>query len=299
MYNITIFTPTFNREKTLPRLYESLKEQTSHCFEWLIIDDGSTDNTSNLFNKWIKEDNGFKIRYYKTANGGKQRAINEAVKLALYDYFFIVDSDDYIDPYAIEQICSWIQQIDNNSNFAGVSGIKCHFNGNYIDGEPLFNKQTYIDATNIERRKYNLQADMAEIYKTNILKKYPFPVWHDEKFTPECIVWDAIALDGYKIRWFNSKIYYCEYLEDGLTKGGYKLYANNLMGCAMALNIKLKTTKNIKSKIINIIEILISCILKKEFKYILSIEYPITAIILFPIAWLLSFKRKKLIKINI
>ncbi len=296
MQLITIFTPTYNRAYTLPRLYQSLKEQSCKCFEWLIIDDGSKDNTYELIQKWINETKDFQIRYYKTSNGGKQRAINKGVHLAQYSYFFIVDSDDFLHKSAIENIIHWINTINEYENFAGVSGIKCKFNGEYLNNTHLLGENKYIDGTNLEREKYNLTADMAEIYKTEILKKYPFPVWPDEKFTPECVVWDAIALDGYKIRWYNTPIYYCEYLEDGLTKSGYRLYNNNLMGCAMGTNTKLKSMKGINNKFKAIIEVLVACILKGEYRYILQTQYPIITLLLFPIGLIYSYRRKLIIK---
>lgn len=247
--NITIFTPTYNRGYVIPRLYYSLQEQTYKSFEWIIIDDGSTDNTSQIVEEWLKNKNDFDIRYYKVPNGGKQRAINKAVQLARYEYFFIVDSDDYLLPNCIALLIQWCSSIQGIPCMVGVAGIRCTSSMQYINGMPQnFQNKRYIDATNLERKNYNLTADMAEVYKVSILKKYPFPVWKDETFTPECVVWDAMALDGYKIRWYNKMIYVCEYLEDGLTKSGYKLYMRNLMGCAMANNIKLKSSKNLKEK---------------------------------------------------
>lgn len=293
-FNITIFTPTYNRAYVLDRLYKSLVEQSCHHFEWLIIDDGSTDNTEALIREWLKIDNKFKIRYYKTENGGKQRAINKAVTLARYDYFFCVDSDDQLVKNAVEQIISWIPSIHNNEVFAAISGLKRVLGGKIVVN-PKFNNKEYIDCTNLDRIKYNLTGDCAEIYKTKILKKYPFKVWEGETFTPECIVWDAIAIDGYKVRWYNSYIYECEYLTDGLSNGGYSLYAKNLMGCAMANNIKLKTSLSIIEKFHLIIEILISCILSRNISYIKETEYPIISYLMLPFSVPYAFRRRYVI----
>jgi len=100
---ITVFTPTYNRAYILNRLYESLKKQSSKSFLWLIIDDGSTDNTEELVNAWIRE-NIIEIRYYKQENGGKQRAHNKAVELCDTELFICVDSDDYLTENAIEGV---------------------------------------------------------------------------------------------------------------------------------------------------------------------------------------------------
>ena len=209
---ITIFTPTYNRAHTIPRLYESLRQQTDYDFEWLVINDGSTDNTKHLFAQWKEEDNKFPIEYYETPNGGKQRAINEALRVAHGKYFFIVDSDDFLMPEAISFIKKAFDSLPSNESFIGISGIK-----GGRDGLPLFHNKNkipqggYLDANNLEREKYGLQADMAEAFFTDKLKKYAFPMWEGETFTPEAVVWDKIALDGYKIRWFDKVIYIGEY----------------------------------------------------------------------------------------
>ena len=100
---ITVFTPTYNRAYIIPKLYESLKRQTVKDFEWLVVDDGSTDNTSELLAEWTKE-NDFPVRYIWQPNGGKPRAITKALAEAKGEWFFIVDSDDFISDDAIETI---------------------------------------------------------------------------------------------------------------------------------------------------------------------------------------------------
>ena len=104
---ITVFTPTYNRAYIIENLYRSLQRQTVKDFEWLVIDDGSTDNTQELFDKWISEENAFPIRYYKQRNGGKCRAINRALDLAQGELFFTVDSDDYLTKDALEKVMRW------------------------------------------------------------------------------------------------------------------------------------------------------------------------------------------------
>lgn len=291
---ITVFTPAYNRGFVLPRLYESLKKQTCMDFEWIVIDDNSTDETETLCNQWQKEVLPFVIRFFRLQkNGGKQRAINQAVKLAKYDFFFIVDSDDYLVVDAIERVKRWCEEIINKEDFVGVSGIRCRENGDYIL-RPDFNGRKYIDCTNIERTLYHLDADMAEVFKTEVLRRYEFPVWHDETFTPEAVVWDQMALDGYKIRYYDEKIYVCEYLNDGLTRGGNKLYYHNLMGCAMALNTKLKYASSFRKKFILIREILICCFLKHDLSYVRNTYYPVVAYLLLPIGYIYYLRRKRL-----
>ncbi|MDE6402112.1 MAG: glycosyltransferase family 2 protein [Clostridiales bacterium] len=227
--NITVFTPTYNRAYLLDRLYNSLLSQTDHNFEWLIVDDGSTDNTEAVIAEIRAKDNPFEIRYVKQQNGGKHRAINKAVALACGDLFFIVDSDDRIVADAIESLRTWASKLDDKKMFAGVSGLRGRDDKSIIGGcgDP---DARFTDAKNTERKKYNLLGDKAEAYFTDILRKYPFPEFDGENFITEEVVWNAIARDGYYVRWYNSVIYICEYLNDGLTQSGSKKNIANPQG---------------------------------------------------------------------
>lgn len=235
---ITIMTPTYNRAYILQKAYNSLREQTSFEFEWIIVDDGSTDETENIVSEWIKKEQNFLITYVKQQNGGKHRAVNKGVSLAKYDYFFILDSDDTLTFNAVAKIHEWIDSIKDLSGFAGVSGLKG--TGKGVVGGKL--KRPYVDATNLERKKYGLLGDKAEVYKTEILKKYPFPEFEGENFLRESAVWDHIAKDGLKIRWFNEIIYLCEYIEDGLTKNTNAMtYVKNFNGFLYISKLYLET----------------------------------------------------------
>lgn len=226
---ITVFTPTYNRGYTLENLFNSLLVQTNKNFEWLIVDDGSTDNTEDLVNRF-KDVSSFKIRYIKKKNGGKHTAINCGVNLAEGFLFFIVDSDDQLTKDAIEKLYKWEQSLEKKKDFAGISGNKGDVLGNLL-GSTF--KGNYIDATNIERRENNILGDKAEAYYTSVLKKFPFPEIEGENFMTEAIVWDKIAASGLKIRWFNDIIYIVEQREDGLIAQGNSRYANNPKGYAM------------------------------------------------------------------
>lgn len=291
---ITVFTPAYNRGYILPKLYESLKRQTCLDFEWIIIDDCSTDETPELCTTWLAEKKGFDMRVVRLdKNGGKQRAINLAVQLSNYGFFFIVDSDDYLMDDAIEKVLHWCNEVKDDTSFVGVSGIRCKKNGDYII-KPDFGGREFIDCTNIERPKYNLSADMAEVYKTEILKQYEFPVWPDETFTPEAVVWDQLAMDGYKIRFYDDKIYVCDYLSDGLTRGGNKLYYHNLMGCAMALNTRLKYVPSVRERLFLIREILVCCFLKHDCSYLKKVYYPFLVYFMLPVGYLYYRRRRHL-----
>ncbi|MDY3861498.1 MAG: glycosyltransferase family 2 protein [Ruminococcus sp.] len=229
---ITICTPAFNRGYILERLFNSLKRQTDFDFEWLIIDDGSTDNTEEIVNSKFLKTQEFPVRYYKKDNGGKHTAINKALDLACGKMFFIVDSDDYLVDDAIETIKKWEYQIDGKTGFAGISGNRGYSSSEIIGS--TFNGE-FIDATALERSKLNISGDKAEIFYTDILKKYRFPEFKGENFLTENVVWNKIAYDGYKLRWFNKIIYITEYLEDGLTAKYESLLSNNPKGYALSV----------------------------------------------------------------
>ena len=210
---ITIFTPTYNRAYSLPGLYQSLCNQTSKNFEWLIVDDGSSDNTEDLIKGYISE-NIISIRYLKQGNGGKHRAINNGVRHAKGDLFFIVDSDDYLTSDAVQWIESEYHDIKSNSKYAGLSGIMTDKNGRKAGGGEFFETMN-CNAIDI-RNKYHITGDLSEVFKTSVLKEIPFPEIEGEKFCPEALVWNRIATK-YILRYVYKGIYVCEYLPDGLT----------------------------------------------------------------------------------
>lgn len=233
---ITVFTSTYNRAYILPKLYKSLRTQSSKDFEWIIIDDGSSDETAKMVKQWQKEDNGFPIIYKKVQNGGKHRAINLGVKLAKSPLFFIIDSDDYASKDAVLNLIKMAECLEDNSELAAVAGTRVFSDGQTIGGIGGLKKGSFIDASNLEREKLNLLGDKQEAYRTSILKEFPFPEIEGETFLSERIVWDKIAREGYKIRWFNIPLAVCEYRDDGLSKNLDKKNKENPKGFALYVN---------------------------------------------------------------
>jgi len=229
---VTVFTPTYNRGYIIEAAYRSLRRQTVKDFEWIVIDDGSTDNTKELFEAWSKDNtNGFVLRYYYVPNGGKMRAANKGYELAQGDLFLNLDSDDYLTDDCIESIISWESTIhDMPEKFCGVAGLRCHFDGSII-GTTF--EGDYIDASTLERKKYGITGDRVEVFYTDIIRKYPFPEFEGEKFIGEGITWNKICYCEKKIlRWFNKGIYCCEYLEDGYSAHTFELSCKNPRGIA-------------------------------------------------------------------
>lgn len=223
---ITVFTPTYNRGYIIEKLYRSLQRQNFRDFEWIVVDDGSTDNTEALFQQFSAEENFFPIRYFKTQNGGKHRAINRGVAEAKGELFFIVDSDDHVTDDALEWIDRMESSIpqDQKKHFGGICGQK-----GYDATTPIGKSfdADILDITSLERPQYNVTGDKSEVFYTEILRKYPFPEFDGEKFVTECVVWNAIAAAGYKLRFFNHIIMICNYLPDGLTAQGNDLFKKN------------------------------------------------------------------------
>lgn len=210
---ITIFTPAYNRANKLFKLFESLNNQTVINFEWVIVNDGSQDETEEVVKKFVSETK-FKVNYIFQKNAGKHVAINRGVEAAKGDLFFIVDSDDYLPNNAIEIILNKYDIQKNQIHFGGVAGRKTYFDGKMVGSNSRF-EDIFSNAIDI-RFKKSLQGDLAEVFLTKVLKEYPFPEIENEKFCPEALVWNRIA-QKYKLLYFNENIYHCEYLPDGLT----------------------------------------------------------------------------------
>lgn len=229
---LTVFTPTYNRAYIIENLYRSLQRQSCHDFEWLVVDDGSSDNTKELFEVWQKEENPFSIRYFRRENGGKHRAINKGLELARGMLFFVVDSDDHLTDDAVQNVLRWASELPKEGKYAGVCGLKRDSKGKDI-GKTFCG--AYLDCTSLERSKYGIEGDKAEVFFTELLRQYPFPEFENEKFLTEAVVWDRIAAEGYLLRFFNEPIYVAEYRSDGLTAQGLDLYHRNPNGYALYL----------------------------------------------------------------
>ena len=227
---VTILTTTYNRAYCLDRLYKSLQKQSSKEFEWIVVDDGSTDNTRELIDKWKKETKDFSICYYWTENGGKHHALNVGTEKAKGECVVNVDSDDYLLQDAVEFVHDKFKEIEDDEKFAGIAGLKCFSDGSIIGGKPIFDQ--YVDANSYDFDFHIQKGDKAEAYKTAVLKKYPFPEFKGENFMSEGAVFFKIAYDGYLVRWYNKPLVCCEYLSDGLTKNAYRLYKKNPKGWA-------------------------------------------------------------------
>ncbi len=239
MCKITVFTPTYNRAYIIENLYNSLKRQSYKDFEWLIVDDGSTDNTEELIASWIKENNDFPIRYYKKENGGKCRAINYGVDFAEGLLFFNVDSDDYLTDDALEKIAFWEESLPKDKNYCGIVG-NLGTSVNETPNTPL--NAPFRDANLLERySEYTttpIDGERAWVFYTDIQKKYKYPEFEGETFITEAVTWNRIANDGYYARFFDDIIWIYEYHPDGLTMQGNMRFIKNPRGHGLSIKEK-------------------------------------------------------------
>lgn len=200
----TVFTPTFNRAHTLERVYQSLLVQSMQQFEWVVVDDGSSDNTKNLVDSFCNE-NKISIRYFFKNNGGKHTAINLGVEKAKGELFIIADSDDEFPYNALEILYDNWLSIPESERFlyTGVTGLCIDHLGNVIgDRFPA----AYFDSSTAENKYiHKIKGEKWGFHRTEVLKKFPFPVHQTTNFYPEGIIWNKIG-KYYKTRYVNEVV---------------------------------------------------------------------------------------------
>lgn len=238
--SIAIFTPTYNRAHILQRCYESLVAQTSKDFTWLLVDDGSYDGTEELVKGWMAS-GLLNIQYIRQSNGGKHIAHNTAVDNCQEEYLLILDSDDYLDKKCVEILEDYIADIDGDNDVCGVIG------GGGRHSQVLPNGVEYASGLELYQ-KYNYVGETMRLYKTRILKKFPFPSVPDEKFIYENVVFDQIDA-RYKMLVIHDRLYYGDYLEDGYTTNSGRLKCRNPVGYALSLDSSVKYSLLMSKKI--------------------------------------------------
>lgn len=264
---VTVFTPTYNRAYRLPALYQSLCGQTCQKFEWLIVDDGSTDDTKSLVKHWLDE-HKIGIRYYSQENSGKAQAHNRGVELARMRLFTCVDSDDILVSNAIERILAmWDEYPDKIGIICARMGMD-HRPTTYWKG-----KVQYCTLYNAYR-KYGLRGEAMLIYQSNIIKKYQFPKFEGEKFIRESYLYDLLDQEGvmYITR---EALYISEYLPDGYTRNSHRLVQENRRGYQAYLIQRLKLDKKLRYKAVDTLEYILNKQAMKDGRLIDDSVYPI------------------------
>jgi glycosyltransferase involved in cell wall biosynthesis len=232
MPTFTIFTPTYNRVATLPRLYESLQAQTFKDFDWLVIDDGSTDGTPELF-RALTAAGGGRVQYLHHPNVGKHRTMNRGIRLAKGHLILALDSDDLLVPNALERFLFHWNAIPegDRDRFVGVSAHTKDLVSGKLIGTPF--PTSPFDSDSVESEAwYGVTGDKQGFHVTDILRRYPFPEIDGERHISEGIVWNRIAL-SFKTRYVNEVLAIKEYLPDGISDTLVRLRAGSPQGASL------------------------------------------------------------------
>lgn len=296
-YKITVFTATFNRSSLLKNIYEDLKSQTFKDFEWLIVDDGSTDNTEIEVKKWIN-DNLLDINYIYKKNGGRHSAINLGCKHANGELFLLLDSDDRI----LKDSLSIINNIwDRNSHRKNISGILtlCKNADNILIGS-RFPNDLYEAHFDEIYYKYHVIGDKFTCFKTEILKQYPFPEEDGIKFIMESIVWHEMS-KKYKMICRNEILQIVNYQTNGLSNTEYSYDKINGLAFSYMTLINNKTYSIFKYPrlyVFNYIYLIAYSFLYRlnYYKRLTRISSKVCYIILSPIGYILYKKMYNYLK---
>ena len=281
---LTIFTPAYNRAYTLHKCYESLKRQTNKNFKWMIIDDGSTDNTVDLVAKW-KEKSDFEIIYIYKKNGGMHTAHNTAYQNIDTELNVCIDSDDYLTDDAVEIIVSEWEKV-KSEKLAGLGALNVFESGEIIGSKFPENIKLskYFDIYN----KYGVVGDKKFIYRTELIKKFPYPEYEGEKYVGLDYKYKKLD-EEYELALINKVVCVVEYMEDGSSKNMLRQYRNNPRGwCFFRVeNLKIPNT-SLKFKFKESIHYVSSSLMIKDNNLFQMTPYKSLAILAFPFGYLLK-----------
>lgn len=237
MATLTIFTPAYNRAHTIGRTYESLKKQNCKEFIWLIIDDGSTDNTSELVEQWKNESCGFEIRYIYKENGGMHTAHNIAYENIDTELNMCIDSDDCLAEEAVQKILNKWEAV-KDFGYAGIIGLDADMNTGEIIGSKF--PEDMRETTLVEYYAKGGKGDKKLVYRTDVINRYPpYPVFAGEKYVALAYKYRLIDND-YKLAVLNEVLCNVEYQTDGSSGTMYKQYLKNPRGFAFWRKISMQ-----------------------------------------------------------
>ena len=284
MVALTVFTPAYNRAHTIRRTYESLCRQTCKDFEWLVIDDGSTDNTKELVEQWMAHDNGFEIKYVWKENGGLHTGYNKAIELAETELCVCIDSDDYMPEDAVEKILICWKE-NGSENLAGIIGLDYLLDNTPLGG--MFPKEGIFHAYDLFF-KFKHRNDSKFVARTDLLKQIaPQPTFKGEKNFNPSYMYKQIDL---KYKWIvvNENLCYVDYQPDGMANAIYRQYINSPNSFAAQRVNNLKTPAPVSFYIKQYIHLCSSAILSGNYSWLQKAPKPWLAVLFSPLGWLLS-----------
>lgn len=264
MATLTVFTPAYNRAHTLPRTYESLLRQENKDFLWLIVDDGSQDETAALVKSWQARDNGFEIRYIYKENGGMHTAHNIAYEHIDTELNVCIDSDDCLAPGAVEKILTKWDQV-KAKGYAGIIGLDSDLNGNLI-GKGFSDGLT--ETTLMGYYASGGSGDKKLVYRTDVINRYPpYPVFEGERYVALAYKYRLIDQD-YKLAVLNEVLCNVEYQADGHSTGMWKEYVRSPRGFAAWRKLCMQYPESTKRMIVDCIHYCSSSFLSGDRHFI-------------------------------
>lgn len=289
MATITVFTPAYNRAKTLSRTYSSLLQQDCKDFIWLIVDDGSSDETGELVKKWQREENGFQIQYIYKENGGMHTAHNTAYENIDTELNVCIDSDDCLAEGAIRKIILTWQKV-KHKGYAGIIGLDADFQGNVIGkGFPGGLEETTLTG-------YYATGGFGDkklVYRTDVIKKYPsYPVFPGEKYIALAYKYRLIDQD-YKLAVLNEILCNVEYQEDGSSATMWRQYIKNPKGFAFWRKICMQYPMSAKRLWIDCIHYVSESIISRNKQFIKESPKQVLTIFAIPFGIILSIYTRK------
>jgi glycosyltransferase involved in cell wall biosynthesis len=285
MKTITVFTPTYNRAYCLHKCYESLIEQSNQDFIWLIIDDGSSDNTEELVNSWIDEGK-ITIQYHYQENQGMHGGHNTAYKLIKTVLNVCIDSDDCMGENAIEKILNAWNLIKDKPEFAGLVGLDADESGNII-GTKIPQNVTETTLYDLYHT-HKIQGDKKLVYRTEIVKKYPaYPIFEGERFVPLGYLYQLIDQD-YKLLPINEVLCVVEYMADGSSLNILKQYRRHPRGFAFSRKSRMHLDTSFMNKFKNAIHYVSSSMFIKNGSFINESPEKLITILAIPFGVLLN-----------
>lgn len=281
---LTIFTPAYNRAHTLPRTYESLRSQSCKDFVWLIVDDGSADNTGELVHSWQAQDNGFEIRYIYKENGGMHTAHNTAYENIDTELNTCIDSDDCMAPGAVEKILRKWESI-RDQGYAGLIALDSDMEGNVIGaGFP----EGMTETTLMGYYAAGGSGDKKLIYRTDIIKRYPpYPVFEGERYVALAYKYRLIDQD-YKLAVLNDVVCNVDYQPDGHSTAMFREYVRSPRGFAFWRKTCMQYPESGKRLIVDNIHYVSSCILAKDGAWLANSPTRLLTLAASPFGLLLS-----------
>lgn len=261
MKTLTVFTPTYNRAFCLSNCYHSLVRQTNNDFKWLIIDDGSQDDTKKLVNSWILE-NKIEIQYHYQENQGMHSGHNTAYKIIDTELNVCIDSDDFMPDDAVEKILNIWNQRDRHKNLAGIIGLDAFKDGSIVEKIPDKFKYATLSELEVENK---IGGDKKVVLRTDIVKEFPlYPITKEERLVPLGTLY--LMIDQ-KYQYICSNEVFCiiEYLEDGSSKNILRQYRKSPNGFLYSRIIEMKYSKSFSYTFTRAMHYISSCIFLKKW----------------------------------